>query len=201
MIFAGTVAIILHDISNPSTRPGETDDEDVQQRLATAEDGWYGDVAFFGALAYAPELFIHLYDTLDAFSSGEQVTPELLELMRLRIATVHECAYCATVRTVTVHDAIADREDAVLGDTIDSSQLDTQEALAVTLADHCASNPHRITDDFVDTLREVFDDEEVIELLIFASLEVGLDRFCIALELDTTDASPYPTDLEYPSDM
>lgn len=193
---------MVHTHTISRIRPLDTDeasDENVQQRLATAEDG-LGDAAFFGALAYAPELFPRLYDTLDAFPSGERVTPELLELIRLRIATVHECAYCATV-PVSVRDAVADREDAVLDDTIDSSQLDTREELAVILADHIATNPHHITDDFVGTLREVFDVDEVIEILLFASIEVGLDRFCIALELDTSDASPYPTDLEYPYDM
>ena len=181
-------------------RPDDALDEDVQQRLAAAEVGWYGDTAFFGAMAYTPALFTRLYDTLDTFPSGERITPELLELMRLRIATVHECAYCATVRTLDVRDAVAGREDAVLGDEIDSTQLTDREELAVALADHVASNPHRITDEFVAALREAFDDAEVVELLLFASLEVGLDRFCIAFELDTADASSYPDDLDYPHD-
>lgn len=182
-------------------QPLESDDapdEEVQQRLATAEDGWYGDAAFFGAMAYAPVLFTRLYDTLDAFPSSEHITPELLELMRLRIAAVHECAYCATVRTMDVRDEVADRENAVLSNKIDSDQLTYREELAVTLADHFASNPHHISDDFVGTLRETFSDAETVELLLFASLEVGLDRFCIALELDTTDASSYHSDLNYP---
>lgn len=176
----------------------EAPDTEVQHRLATAEDGWYGDGAFFGAMAHAPVVFTHLYDTLDAFPSDEHITPELLELMRLRIATVHECGYCATVRTVDVSDEVADREDAVLGDAIDADQLTHHEELAITLADHVASNPHRMTDGFVGALREAFGKAATIELLLFASLEVGLDRFCIALELDTTDTSAYLSDLDYP---
>lgn len=178
--------------------PGETSDEEVQQRLTAAEHGWYGDAGFFGAMAHAPVIFTHLYDTLGAFPSNEQITAELLELMRLRIATVHECAYCATVRTLNVRNEVAGREDAVLGDEINSKQLSYEEELAVTLADHLALDPHRITDELVDTLRETFSEADTIELLLFASLEVGLDRFCIALELDTTDASSYPSNLDYP---
>jgi alkylhydroperoxidase family enzyme len=179
-------------------KPGESDDSEVNKLLHEAEEGWYGDAAFFGAMAHTPVLFTRLYDTLDAFPSGESITPELLELMRLRIATVHECAYCATVRTIDVRDEVADREGAVLSDEIDSDQLTHREELAVTLADYFTSNPHRITDEFVDALREAFGDAETVELLLFTSLEVGLDRFCIALELDTTDASSYPSDLDYP---
>lgn len=65
--------------------------------------------------------------------------------MRLRIATVHECAYCVTVPVSVLMRSPTER--TILDDTIDPSQLDTRE------------------------------------------------------ELDTSDASPYPTDLEYPYDM
>lgn len=180
--------------------PESVTDDDVRRRLAAAEDGWYGDSAFFGAMAHAPELFVRLYDVLEAFPASESIAPELLELMRLRIATVHECAYCATVRTLAVRDEVADREAAVTGDDVDPELLSEREELAVRLADFLAADPHRITDAFVESLRDEFDDEELVELLLFAALEVGLDRFCIALELDTTDDSPYPKRLEYPYD-
>lgn len=53
-----------------------------------------------------------------------------------------------------------------------------------------------------DLLREAekgwYDDAALVELLLFASLEIGLARFCTALTLDTTDASRYPSGLEYP---
>ena len=95
--FYSQVLLLVLSLSHAMSRiqplgSDDAPDEEVQQRLATAEDGWYGDAAFFGAMAHAPVLFTRLYDTLDAFSSGEHITPELLELMRLRIATVHECA-------------------------------------------------------------------------------------------------------------
>jgi hypothetical protein len=44
----------------------------------------------------------------------------------------------------------------------------------------------------------VFTEREIVELLLFASLEVGLDRFCIALELQPTDNSAYRDSVEYP---
>lgn len=178
--------------------PEDATEADVRRRLAAAEDGWYGDTAFFGAMAHAPALFVGLYDVLDQFPRAQGVTAELLELMRLRIAFVHECAYCATVRALDVRDAVADREDAVLVEDIDPDPLTEHEYLAVRLADQFASNPHRITDEFVAELRSAFGDAAVIELLLFAALEVGFDRFCIALKLDTTEESPYPDALKYP---
>ena len=163
-----------------------------------AEEGWYGDSAFFGAMAHAPASFVRVYDALATFPQQDGLTLELLELMRLRIARVHECAYCATVRTLDVREAIAEREVSVMGESIDPSLLSHSEELAVRLADYLASDPHRMTDEFVHELRETFGDAAVIELVLFAALEVGLDRFCIALELDTRPGSPYPSALEYP---
>lgn len=122
---------------------------------------------------------------------------DLLELMRLKVAEVHQCAYCATVRTLEVRDTAEPKEDAVFGD-IDADELTRREYLAVSLAEQFSEDPHRITDDLFEELQDVFTDAEIIELLLFASLEVGLDRFCIALELQPTDDSAYPGDVTYP---
>jgi alkylhydroperoxidase family enzyme len=117
--------------------------------------------------------------------------------MRLKIAECHQCAYCATVRTLDVREAVAHKEDAVFG-TVDEEGLSREEYLAVRLAEQLSQDPHRLTGEFFDELRDVYTESEIIELLLFGSLEVGLDRFCIALELQTTDDSAYPDDLEYP---
>lgn len=171
---------------------------EVEELLTEAQEGWYRDAAFFGAMAHVAPLFERMYELLDAFPVAERLDLELLELMRLRIAAVHECAYCATVRTVAVADAVAEKEPAVMGDDVDESALTAREAAAVRLADAVADDPHRLSDSEFAAIRESFTDAELIELLLFASLEVGLDRFCIALRLDTLIESPYPSALEYP---
>ena len=177
--------------------PGESDDPEVNDRLRETAEGWYGDSAFFGAMAHRPELLKRFMETFEAFAAGS-FEPELLELARLRIAVAHQCAYCATVRTRDVEDAVAPKEEAVFGEEIDTGPLSRREALAVRFADQMSADPQRITDAFFDELCEVFGEEEVVELALFLSLEVGLDRFTIALRLDTSEDSPYPTGLEYP---
>ncbi len=178
-------------------QPGESEDSEVNELLEEAESGWYGDSAFFGAMALAPEIFKRIVDTFEAFGQGKNIDSELLELMRLKVAECHQCAYCATVRTLEVRDEIADKEDAIFG-TIDETGLTRREYLAVHLAEYLSEDPHRLTDAFFEDLREVYTENEIAELLLFGSLEVGLDRFCIALELQTTDDSAYPDDIEYP---
>lgn len=184
--------------SRPSViRPEEAEDQSVRERLEEAETSWYGDAAFFGAMAHCPEIFENIVSTFESFGQGEHIDSELLELMRLKIAEVHQCAYCATVRTLDVRDAIKPKEDAVFGE-IDEDGLTRREYLAVTLAEQLSEDPHRIRDELFENLQTEFTTAGIIELLLFASLEVGLDRFCIALELQPTDDSAYPDDVTYP---
>lgn len=178
--------------------PGESDDEEVNQILRESEEGWYKDSAYFGAVAHQPRLLKRLVRTFRLFPRSDSIDAEILELMRLRVAAVHGCAYCGTVRTWEVKDAIEPKEDAVFADEIDASELTRREELAVRVADHMSRDPQKIPDEFFNELREEYSEEAIIELLLFTGLEVGLDRLCIALRLDTTEDSPYPSGLEYP---
>jgi alkylhydroperoxidase family enzyme len=180
--------------------PGEAADEEVEAILRESREGWYRDSAYFGAVAHQPRLLKRLVATFRLFGRSDVVDAELLELMRLRVAAVHRCAYCSTVRTWAVREAVEPKEDAVFADEIDATLLTRREELAVRLADYVSRDPQTMSDEFFAALRTEFDDATIVELLLFAALEVGLDRFCIALRLDTTDESPYPTGLEYPFD-
>ena len=149
-------------------------------------------------MAHQPRLLKRLVRTFRLFPRSDAIDSETLELMRLRVAAVHGCAYCGTVRTWDVKDAVEPKEDAVFAERIDASELTRREELAVRVADYMSRDPQEMPAEFFDELREEYSEEAIIELLLFAGLEVGLDRFCIALRLDTTEASPYPTGLEYP---
>lgn len=157
----------------------------------------YGDSAFFGAMARQPALMERLVDLFTSFPQSEEIDGALLELMRLKVADAHRCAYCGTVRVQDVREDVAPKEAAVLG-KIDEGALTMRETLAVRLAEQMSRDPHAISDAFFDELLDAFTEAELTELLLFLSIEVGFDRFCIALQLETTDNSPYPGELEYP---
>jgi len=178
-------------------RAEEAEDTSVKELLREAETSWYGDSAFFGAMAHCPEIFRNTATIFESFGQRRHINTELMELMRLKVAEVHQCAYCATVRTLEVRESVKHKEDAVFGE-IDNENLTKREFVAVSLAEYMSENPHRITDDFFSKLQDVFSEAEIIELLLFISLEVGLDRFCIALELQPTDESAYPNQVDYP---
>lgn len=174
----------------------ETETERMTELLEENADT-YGDSAFFGAMARQPALMEQLVDLFGSFPQSEELDGALLELMRLKVADVHRCAYCGTVRVQDVRDDVAPKEGAVLGE-IDETELTTRETLAVELAERMSRDAHSISDTFFDELLDTFTEAELTELLLFLSVEVGFDRFCIALQLETTDDSPYPGELEYP---
>lgn len=180
--------------------PGQAGDDQANQILAESEEGWYKDSAYFGVLAYLPRFLRRLVATFRLFPSSDQIDTATLELMRLRVAAVHGCAYCGTVRTWEVKEEIEPKEDAIFAEEIDTNDLTRREELAVRVADYMSRDPQTMPDTFFEELRSEYTDETILELLLFAALEVGLDRFCIALRLDTTDQSPYPTGLDYPLD-
>lgn len=179
--------------------PGDAQDERVNELLQEAADEWYGDAAFFGAMAHQPTVFVRLVSVLAAFPQSDQLSPELLELVRLKIAELHRCAYCATVRTQATREQVEPREDALFGE-IDREAFSEHEWLALRTAEQLSTEPHRLTDEQFAELGTAFDRESLVELLLFVSLEIGLDRFCIALNLDTTERSQYPMGLTYPLD-
>lgn len=179
----------------PPLRPGEVDDEELDELLREAAE-WYDDAAYPGVIARQPALLRGLVDLFGAFPQSDGIDPSLLELMRLKVAQDHECAYCGTVRTTAVADEVAAKERALFAGDLDA--LPERERLAVELADRLSRDALSVDDAFFAELRDAFADEEVVELLLFAALEVGLDRFCIALRLDTTEESPYPSGLSYP---
>jgi alkylhydroperoxidase family enzyme len=137
-------------------------------------------------------------DLFAAFPQSEGLNTELLELMRLRVAASHRCAYCGTVRTRSVVGAVEPKERAVFERRYED--LEAREALAVRLAEAMSVDPQGIEEAFFDELREAFTDAELVELLTFAAVEVGFDRFCVALRLDTDGESAYPS-VSYPLEL
>ena len=99
-----------------------------------------------------------------------------------------------------MRDAVAAKERALFADDLDSDVFTERERFAVDLADRLSRDALSVDDAFFAALESAFTDAELVELLLFASLEVGLDRFCIALRLDTTPESPYPSGLAYPTE-
>ena len=86
------------------------------------------------------------------------------------------------------------KEDAVFGG--DPSALTKREALAVELAERIAGDPHAVTSEFWQTLKEEFSDDELVELSFACSIFNWGNKFNITMQLDT-DGTTYANGMEY----
>jgi len=86
------------------------------------------------------------------------------------------------------------KEEAIFdGDT---TTLTKREALAVELAERIAGDPHSVTSEFWNALKEEFTDDELVELSFACSIFNWGNKFNITMQLDT-DGSVYPSGMAY----
>jgi alkylhydroperoxidase family enzyme len=88
---------------------------------------------------------------------------------------------------------------ATLAHRIDEGRLSTREALAIKLIDRMVEDPHTVTDQFFAELRQVFNEDELIELVFAAALFIWGNHFNITMRVDTDPESAYPHNLRYAS--
>jgi alkylhydroperoxidase family enzyme len=93
-----------------------------------------------------------------------------------------------------VSDQVKPKEDAIFGG--DPSALTKREALAVELAERIAGDPHTVTSEFWQTLKEEFSDDEIVELAFACSIFNWGNKFNITMQLDT-DGTTYPSGMAY----
>jgi alkylhydroperoxidase family enzyme len=99
------------------------------------------------------------------------------------------------VRTAAVRSAVEPHEHAVLSGDY-SASLSRRDALAVELAERIAGDPHSVTDDFWNELRQEFSDEELVELVFACGIFNWGNKFNITMRLDT-DGTTYPAGMQY----
>lgn len=86
------------------------------------------------------------------------------------------------------------KEDAIFGG--DESSLTKREALAVDLAERIAGDPHTITREFWETLKQEFSDDELVEMTFACGIFNWGNKFNITMQMDT-DGTSYPTGMAY----
>ena len=103
-----------------------------------------------------------------------------------------------TVRTAAVRGDVAPREAECAKHQPKAGEvLNEREALAVSLAERIALDPHTVTDDFFGELREVFSEEEIIEAVFACGIFNWGNKFNITMHMDSEQASEYDSDLGY----
>ncbi len=103
-----------------------------------------------------------------------------------------------TVRTGAVSADVAPREAACAKHQPKAGDvLNEREAMAVSLAERIALDPHTVTDEFWSELKGVFSDEELVEMVFACGIFNWGNKFNITMHMDSSEESSYATDLPY----
>ncbi len=86
---------------------------------------------------------------------------------------------------------------AAIAHKMDTGTLTKREALAIELIDRMVADPHTVTDEFFAQPKQVFSEDELIELVFASALFIWGNHFNITMRVDTDQESAYPHNLTY----
>lgn len=141
------------------------------RRLSTPKPAWYQTLASNPQVAKA---FAHYWDTV--FRAG-RVEHEIKELMRICVARLLGCSFCYEQRSTQAMEMGLDEETIQSCTLAEFDAPDPRTRAALRFArelalDNAAKDPARFDAIYAD-LREVFDDEEIMELAGICVLFIG----------------------------
>jgi len=160
----------------PRLSPEEVTDPELQavleraEKLSTPKPEWYL------TLGHAPQMAVEYARFWDLTHRGGRVEHTTKELMRIAIATLLGCGFCADQRSVLAVEQGLDEEAAAVCALPDFDHPDPRVRAALRFARAMTlDGPGRATgwDAIYAELREVFDLEEIIELGCFAAIAIG----------------------------
>lgn len=129
--------------------------------------------------AYRPELAkLHIARYHEIFSNGI-LEPRLLELVRLKIASLNRCEPCGLARKT---ESVSE-DDIVCLNTGDDASLSDRERLAVRFGELFAVDHLSITRETYAELGEHFTKPEIVELALFVAGAVGGGRLVHTLDV------------------
>lgn len=113
---------------------------------------------------------------------------ELKELAGVVVSQANDCDYCASSHREKLHTFGIPGERLADVDEAEYDALSDRRRAAVEFAEQAATDPHRIGDDHLDSLRGVgFDDEAILELLGVVGMFTAANTYVNALSVHPTD--------------
>lgn len=123
---------------------------------------------------------------VDAAYNKSILPVRVREAARMRIAQLNECTVCLTFRADTVKEHGLGEDFYCSVGTPEPEELSEEERLAVAYAERFALDHTSIDDEFMERLRGVFTDPEILDLTICLSAFLGLGRTLRALGITET---------------
>ena len=143
-----------------------------------------------GMFAHRPELLSRYKAFYNALWDDGLVLRRVLELCRLRIAAIHECAAEWAVRDADV--ALSGPEAAALKRG-DFASFTASEQAALAIAEQFPFQHHAVSDGEVATAAEAFGDEGTVALMVALAFFDATCRWKLAFDLEE-----WPVELDSP---
>lgn len=152
------------------------------ERMSTPKPAWYL------TLAHDPEMAVAYARFWDLTHRGGRVEHTTKELMRIAIAQLLGCEFCADQRSVTALGEGLQEPDAQACALPDFHHPDPRVRAALLYARALVLDAPGDEGSHFDSvyaeLREVFDDGEVVELGCFAAIAIGGVKLSRSLQID-----------------
>jgi len=146
-------------------------------------DGPGGEAAMIWTLR--PQLGVMVARMIRGAYQESIVPPEERELARMRIAQINDCVACSDFRAPSVLDAgIAPELYDNVAAYATYRGYTARQRLAIEYAERFATAHASIDDGFFGRLREVFSDEEILDLTLCVAVFLGLGRSLTVLGVD-----------------
>ncbi len=151
----------------------------LRQLTGRSPDGGIGPLAAYARL---PRLLLGYGAFEDATARLHGVPERLKALAELKAATMSNCEYCIDIGSqIARRNGIADEQLLALPDYRDSDRFDPLEKLVLDYAVGISSTPVNVPDELFASLRERFDERQLVELTNVIALENMRGRFNLAL--------------------
>lgn len=137
---------------------------------------------FIRALGAAPGHAERLFPYYEALWLKNRLGARLTELVRLAVANQTRCPFCLDIRYPHATAEMTEA-DALAAGRPEAGEFTAREASALRFAaayagDHFSIGAERFAD-----LREHFDDEEIMELLLLCALALGIGRILMVTDI------------------
>jgi alkylhydroperoxidase family enzyme len=148
------------------------------------------DVEPLSVYAHAPGLLLG-YGILEQATAGQHRAPERLKVLaETKAAALVNCEFCCDIASSIARDAgISERQLLALPRYAESEEFSELERLVLDYATAMTSTPAAVSDELTASLREHFDERQLVELTHVIALENMCGRFNRALGIGSAGYS------------
>ncbi len=159
---------------------------------AETADQVRGESTLIEVLAQAPELLSWYYDGFYAqvFFKG-RVERRVKEVLRLKLSTIHGCAFCNKGNTKSALDAgVTQAQIDAIWDSA-APVFDDRDRAVIRLAEEMAlpNMAGEVTPDLQAALRRHFSEAEMVELAMVAAVLTGMAKMLFTFDLVSREAN------------